>query len=160
MDEILDYFPEKIAQILSDNIGDEYSKLEEIRIRVQKPIILKFNNNEKIIKYLVSDDEILSILQLICENSIYSYQNQIAEGFITISGGHRVGISGSCVIENQKVININYINSLNFRISRQIIGCSEYVIKNILDTENNSVYNTLIVSSPGARQDYITERHN
>lgn len=156
MDEILDYFPEKIAQILSDNIGDEYSKLEEIRIRVQKPIILKFNNKEKIIKYLVSDDEILSILQLICENSIYSYQNQIAEGFITISGGHRVGISGSCVIENQKVININYINSLNFRISRQIIGCSEYVIKNILDTENNSVYNTLIVSSPGARQNNIT----
>ena len=63
-------------------------------------------------------------MQLICENSIYSYQNQIAEGFVTVSGGHRVGISGSCVIENQKVINIKHINSLNIRIARQILGCS------------------------------------
>ena len=85
-----------------------------------------------------------------CENSIYSYQKQIAEGFVTINGGHRVGISGSCVIENEKVININYINSLNFRISRQILGCSNNILKHILNLEENSVYNTLIVSPPGA----------
>ncbi len=151
MRNILDYFPEAISNILQENIDNNTSSLEEIRIRVQKPIILKFNNMEKIIKYLISADEILSILQLVCENSIYSYQNQIAEGFITIDGGHRVGISGTCVIENQKVINIDYINSLNFRVSRQIIGCSEFIIKNILDIENNSIFNTLIVSSPGSR---------
>ncbi len=151
MRNILDYFPEAISNILQENIDNNTSSLEEIRIRVQKPIILKFNNMEKIIKYLISADEILSILQLVCENSIYSYQNQIAEGFITIDGGHRVGISGTCVIENQKVINIDYINRLNFRVSRQIIGCSEFIIKNILDIENNSIFNTLIVSSPGSR---------
>ena len=116
MFNILKYFPEKIRSIIKEEIKDMYDYLEEIRVRVDKPIILKFSNLEKIVRYKVSPDEILNILQLVCENSIYSYQNQIANGFVTINGGHRVGISGSCVIEKGRVININYINSLNFRI--------------------------------------------
>lgn len=150
MEKILKYFPIKLENILKQEIGEKYNILEEIRIRVGKPIVLKFNNYEKIVRYQVNRDEILNILQSVCENSIYSYQKQIAEGFVTINGGHRVGISGSCVIENEKVININYINSLNFRISRQILGCSNNILKHILNLEENSVYNTLIVSPPGA----------
>ena len=149
MERILKYFPIKLENILKQEIGEKYNILEEIRIRVGKPIVLKFNNYEKIVRYQVNRDEILNILQSVCENSIYSYQKQIAEGFVTINGGHRVGISGSCVIENEKVININYINSLNFRISRQILGCSNNILKHILNLEENSVYNTLIVSPPG-----------
>ena len=91
----------------------------------------------------------MNILQLICENSIYSYQKQISSGFITLQGGHRVGIVGSCVIENNKIININYINSFNFRIARQVIGCSSNLLKHILDIENNNIFNTLIISPPG-----------
>ncbi len=151
MDKILKYFPEKIENILRNEISDEFNNLEEIRIRTSRPIILKLSDGEKIIKYSVSTDEVLTILQLLCENSIYSYQNQIVEGFITIKGGHRVGISGSCVIENNKIINIDYIFSLNFRISRQIIGCSNKIIKHIFNLESNSIYNTLIVSPPGSR---------
>lgn len=146
---IYEYFPEKIKELLEDNIGNDYGNLEEIRIRAKKPIILKLNDSEKIIKYIVSTEEIASTLQLVCENSIYSYQNQIANGYVTLDGGHRVGISGSCVVENGNVININYINSLNFRIARQVLNCSEYILKNILDNENSTIYNTLIVSAPG-----------
>lgn len=120
MNKILKYFPNQIRVIMNNEIEEKNKILEEIRIRVDKPIILKFSNSEKIIRYEVNSDEILNILQLVCENSIYSYQKQISEGFITINGGHRVGITGSCVIEKGKVININYINSLNFRIARQI----------------------------------------
>ena len=70
-------------------------------------------------------------------------------GFVTIKGGHRVGISGSCVIEDSKVININYVYSLNFRIAREIVGCSRLVLKEIINTEQETIYNTLIVSPPG-----------
>ena len=149
MKNILEYFPESMAKAINENIDNRLNKLEEIRVRVQKPIILKFDYIEKVIEHIVTYDEMLSILQLICENSIYSYQGQIAEGFITVEGGHRVGIAGSCVIENNKVINIDYINSLNFRISKQIIGCSNYILKYILDIPNNTILNTLIISSPG-----------
>lgn len=149
MEQILKYFPNNIKLLLEKELQDKKDSLEEIRIRVQKPIILKFNSTEKIVRYLITQEEILNILQYVCENSIYSYQKQIAEGFVTVTGGHRVGIAGSCVIENGKVININYINSLNFRISRQVIGSGEKILENILNLENNSILNTLIVSPPG-----------
>ena len=96
---------------------------------------MKFNDCEKIIKYTVSTEEVLSSLQMICENSIYTYQNQIANGFITVKGGHRVGLSGSCVVEDGKVININYIYSLNFRVAKQIVGSSNKFLQHILKLE-------------------------
>ena len=150
MNNILNYFPIRIKELIEYEINNKNDNLEEIRIRVNRPIILKFNLVEKIMNYYITEDEILNILQLICENSIYSYQSQIAEGFITIKGGHRVGITGSCVVENGKVININYINSLNFRIARMVLGCSENILDHVLDFENNSVFNTLIVSPPNS----------
>ena len=150
---VLEYFPEAIEKVLAVEVVENYEKLEEIRLRALRPIILKFRDDEKIIKYDVTTEEVLNVLTHICENSIYSYQNEIANGFVTVKGGHRVGISGSCVIENSKVININYVYSLNFRIAKEIIGCSQNILNEILNFEFNSIYNTLIVSPPGARKD-------
>lgn len=147
---ILKYFPEKIEKLIAVEVMDKFENLEEIRLRALRPIVLKLNDGEKIIKYNCTTEDILSCMQFICENSIYSYQNQISSGFVTIKGGHRVGISGSCVIENGKVININYIYSLNFRIAKEIIGSSNKILKEIINIEENNIYNTLIVSAPGA----------
>lgn len=147
--DILRYFPDNIRVVLENEINNNFI-IEEIRIRNSKPIILKLNNFEKIINYIVQTEDVLNTLQSICENSIYSYQNQICEGFITIKGGHRIGITGSAVIENNQVKNLNYISNLNFRIARQIIGCSNNIIKEIINQEGNTIYNTLIVSPPGA----------
>ncbi len=150
MNEILNYFPISIKSKILEEIKDKYNTLEEIRLRRNRPIILKFNNNEKVIKHETTSEEITSCLQSVCENSIYTYQNEIAQGFITIKGGNRVGISGSCVIEDGKIININYVYSLNFRIAKQVIGSGNKILKFILDTDNNTIYNTLIVSKPGS----------
>lgn len=53
-------------------------------------------------------------------------------------------------MENNKIINISNISSLNFRIARQIKGSSNKVLRYIINTENNNIYNTIIVSAPGA----------
>ena len=66
-----------------------------------------------------------------------------------MNGGHRVGITGEVVIENDKIKNISYIHSLNFRIAKQIEDVSFGLLKHILDIPNNSVFNTLIVGAPG-----------
>lgn len=146
--DVLEYFPNNIIGILRKEINiNNYKLLEEIRIRVNRPIILKFNNCLKKIDYVITTEDILRILEYITENSIYSYQKQICEGFITLRGGHRVGISGNVVVENNKVININYIYSLNFRISKEIIGVADNVIKKIYN--NGNIENTLIISPPG-----------
>lgn len=159
MQEVLNYLPNNIAELIQENSVDKLDKIEEIRLRLARPIILKYDDGEKVIKYSVSTEEIISSLQAICENSIYTYQNQIAEGFVTIKGGHRVGISGSGVMEDGKIININHIYSLNFRIARQILGSANKVLKYILDVEKNNIFNTLIVSIPGIRKDYDVKRY-
>lgn len=78
INNILKYFPEKLEKLILKEITDKQFKLEEIRLRAMRPIILKLNDEEIIIKYLLSTEEILSVMQRLCENSIYSYQNEIS----------------------------------------------------------------------------------
>ncbi len=152
MDEILRYFPNKIYQIFSNLLQENpqiANELQEIRIRVDKPIILKLMEKDLILQYNILQAEILQIVERLCENSIYAYKNQICEGFITIKGGHRVGLTGSCVIENGKIINIKYISSLNIRIAREVKNCSTRILREIIDIENKTIYNSIIVAPPG-----------
>ena len=148
---ILKYFPQGIRNKIEEYITktNNRNQLEEIRLRSNRPIILKFNLKEEILDYIVRQEELLETLQYICENSIYAYQNQICNGYITVKGGHRVGICGNVVIEKQKVINITYISSLNFRIAKQIIGCGNKALKYIVDEDKNNIFNTIIISPPG-----------
>ena len=150
IDGILRYFPQKVQELIKNNINDEeLEMLEEIRVRNNLPLILKIGQAEKVIDYKITTEDINYIFQKICENSIYSYQKQIANGFITVQGGNRVGIVGTAVLDgNDKVINFNYISGLNFRISRQIIGCSNKIVDEIFNG-CGGIYNTLIISKPG-----------
>ena len=152
--DIQNYFPERISEIINLKMNDislNYNVLEEIRIRVGKPIILKFRNKEIILaKCIVSKEEINNLFQKLCNNSIYTYQREIINGFITIKGGHRVGITGEAVLDKENIINIKYISSLNFRITHNVIDCSNFLLRYILNIETGEIYNTLIVSSPGA----------
>lgn len=154
MDKISKYFPIEIYKVLKNAIiQNPYAKIEEnlqeIRIRINRPILLKLKNIDILIEYIVTEKEIMQIVERICENSIYAYKNQISEGFITVNGGHRIGITGTAVIEQGKIINIKYISSLNFRIAREIKGASNKLLKEIINQEENNIYNTLIVSPPG-----------
>lgn len=149
-EEILNYFPCNISNLLKKEINEEIKiSIQEIRIRCNRPIIIKIRNMDKIVDYKINQCEVLQILERICNNSIYAYKNQICNGFITIKGGHRIGITGTAVVEDGKVINLKYINGLNFRIAREVLNCSNKIIGQIIDRKNNTIYNTLIVSPPG-----------
>ena len=115
------------------------AELDDLINNFDKNIILKIGQVDTILSHIASQEELLEILQIICDNSIYSYQTQICNGYITLKGGHRVGISGNAVIENGKVKNISYIYSLNFRIAKEVIGCSNKIIKDIIDLSNNTI---------------------
>lgn len=152
IEEILRYFPNQIYTLLKNTLTQDINlqkDLQEIRIRVGRSILLKTRQADIIIDYKINTNEILQILEKLCENSIYAYKNQICEGFLTVKGGHRIGITGTAVIEGTKIINLKYITSLNFRIAREVINCSTQLLKEIIDRESNSIYNTLIVSPPG-----------
>ena len=138
-EEFLKYFPQHIQTILNE---EDLNSIEEIRIRNNLPLILRFGQAQKILNYIINTEDINYIFQKICENSVYSYQKQIA-------------IVGTAVLDvNGQVANFNYISSLNFRISREIKGCSNCMINELIKN-NNSIYNTLLISPPGMRKDDI-----
>lgn len=152
LQEILWYFPLEIQSFILDSIKNQaliVNQLEEIRLRANRPILLKFRNYDVVLNYEIFIEDILKTLEKLCENSIYAYKNQICQGFLTIKGGHRVGITGTVVIEDNKVINIKYVSSLNFRIAREVINCSDNILPQIIDVENETINNTIIVSPPG-----------
>lgn len=150
--DVMEYLPENIKaeiKIYLEKQKEAENKIEEIRIRINQKIAIKIGQDIEVIGNKITANVLNETFENICEKSIYSYTKQISEGFITIKGGNRVGITGSCVIENGKVKNINYISSLNFRISRQIEDVSIPLLRYIIDIENDTIFNTMIVSKPG-----------
>ena len=150
VETILEYLSENIKIEIEKYLGQankEEQIIEEIRLRANRKMAVKISNRNIILEHIVTIEEMLETFQKVCEHSIYSYQKQICEGFITIKGGHRVGLSGSCVLENGKIINVNYISSLNFRIAREKKDCSNKILNYVIT--NEEVANTLIVSKPG-----------
>lgn len=146
---ILQYFPKHIKELIFENVNEAIGEfIEEIRIRLNRPIVLKIGQEVMVIQHIIQKEEIDEIFERICENSIYSYKKEICEGFITIKGGHRVGITGTAIIE-EKIKNINYISSLNFRIAREKKDSSKEIMQYIINPEENNIYNTLIISPPG-----------
>ena len=160
MREVFNFFSQDISNSLENNLKtDEINNIEEIRLRSNGKLIVKTNEMQRIIPYEVKIRDIIESLQIMCNNSIYSFQNQINNGFLTVKGGHRVGIAGNCVIENSKVINIKHISSINFRIAREVIGCGNSAICHIINHKLQSIYYTLIVSPPGIRKNNNTKRY-
>ena len=86
------------------------------------------------------------VFRLACDNSVYSCEDEIKNGYVTIEGGHRIGICGSAVIKNGEITYIKNISALNIRIARQAIGSAKEIFPVVLD---KYVRNTLIVSPPG-----------
>lgn len=160
IEDVIEYLPSLIKNQIEKYIekNNQKEKIEEIRLRTGQNLTLKIGQDMECINYKISKKEIDETFENICEKSIYSYTKQISEGFITIKGGNRVGITGSCVIENNRVKNINNVSSLNFRIARQIKDVSTPILKDVIDIENDTIFNTMIVSPPGARKNYNIKR--
>ena len=95
---------------------------------------------------IVTGNDIKRGMELVSRSSVYAFENEIRNGYITLSGGHRVGISGDAVTENGKISHIRTVQSLNYRFAREVIGAADSVIDRIFD--GGEIKNTLIVSPP------------
>lgn len=143
-EEIIRILPKKISTEVRSYIYD--GLIQEIRIKIGKPIILNLSNEEKILNYIATNEDMKEILVKISNYSLYAYEEEIKQGYITIKGGHRIGLAGECVISQGEIKTIKNISSLNIRISKEVPGCSNKLMPMI--TEGDRIYNTLIVSPP------------
>lgn len=142
--EILDILPKNIRELLENTIN--IGKLQEIRLKVNRPLYTYSNNKEEFFNYKTSLEEMKYVLQKISNYSIYAFEDEIKQGYITIKGGHRVGLCGTVVTENNVVKTIKNIVSINIRVAREIIDCSKEILPYMID--GDSVLNTIIISPP------------
>jgi stage III sporulation protein AA len=126
--------------------SSDINKLQELRIKIDKPVIFVSNNKEYIGKYKATTEDLKILIQRISNYSVYAFEEEIKQGYITIKGGHRVGICGKCVLENNTIKTIKNISSINLRICREVIGCSNTLMKYLL--EEHQILNSIIISPP------------
>ncbi len=93
--------------------------------------------------YRPSKEEIARIFACICRSSLYAYREDIKNGFITLKGGHRVGIAGKMLSDGS----VYEVSSLNIRIARQVRGCAGEIVEHIIKN-SSEIYSTLIISPP------------
>ena len=120
---------------------------EEIRIRINKPATIIYKDNEFITNEIFDRSKIERLVEKMTKSSVYTFTKDIADGFITISGGHRVGIAGTAVYEDGKIKNIKDISALNIRIAKELKGVGEGVFSEI--KRGNKIKNLLVISPPG-----------
>lgn len=155
--EILQYFPKELANLLDKIPKNVTVETQEIRLRSDKPIVINCTNKSYFITkfgvptacadanlLIINQNEILETFNNMCNYSVYSYQSEIRNGFITIKGGHRVGICGTAVINNYDIVGVKDISSINIRIARQVYLEDLNLIRKI-DAGNSGV---LLVGPP------------
>ncbi len=157
--EILPFLIPSIREVIQKIHADDLNNMEEIRLRAGKPLMVFYKKNDWFVAqngqltrsfseaYLVDQREIVKTLELMSENSIYAFQDEIKSGYITLRGGHRIGLSGKVVLQEGKIRNIKDFNGLNIRIAKEVKGCAKNIIKYIIKN-NSDIYNTLIIGPP------------
>ena len=151
-DRIRRVLPQNVRLALSrDALEDSY--IQELRLRIDKPLLMIYDGHERMIgsqrdgPYLVTKEDVREMLEYVSNFSLYAYEQEMKQGFITIEGGHRVGITGQAIIENGRVKNLRHISSINLRMSHEAVGCADPVFPYI--TREGRLLHTLIVSPPG-----------
>lgn len=141
---ILTVLPTNINKKISEYLS--YEEVQEIRIRSDSNIFVLTSDKEIVINYKVSNNIIKSIVQRMSSYSLYAFEEELKQGFLTIKGGHRIGVAGEWVNDHGKIKTIKNISSINIRFAREIQGCSKDVLPEIV--EHGEVLNTIIISPP------------
>ncbi len=157
---------EDIVKILSANlrrimerVNINYAMLQEIRLRVNVPFTIIYDGTEYFVSeqgklennamqgYVTMPNDIKETVEYISSFSLYAYEDEIRQGYITVQGGHRVGLAGKVILEHGMIKSVKHIAFLNIRMSHEVIGCGTCVLPYIFEQQN--ICHTLIVSPPG-----------
>lgn len=122
-------------------------ELEEIRIRVEKPIVISYRTKTQVTEIFPTQREVMEFFGYLCQDSVYAYEEERKKGYMTMKGGHRVGFTGEVVTVGEGEFFAKYICYLNIRIAHEWKNISKQVLPYLIEDEIPK--NTLIVSPPG-----------
>lgn len=158
-EEILRLFPERIRGRWQE-VAAQAEKLQEIRLRAGTPLTILVDGRERFVDSegrivdrqeaaaRQESAELEEILKHLCQYSIYAFADEIRQGFLTVQGGHRVGLAGQALLDSENhIVNLKYIRYLNIRIAHQVKGAADPLIPMLY--ERGRVVSTLLISPPG-----------
>lgn len=141
---------------LLEEAQPEYDKLYEIRLRVGRPLFLVYDGGERFlwkkgrtekgVPYLVTKEDLQETLEYLSGYSLYAYEEELRQGFLSIQGGHRVGVTGKVLLDGSRIRGMKYISCINVRLSHQVKGCATKVMP--LIQRKGHICHTLIISPP------------
>lgn len=148
-DQVLPYLPPGLRTAIACLPKEQLSTVHEIRLRAFRPVILMAGDNEicPVPPYIFQDTDALTTLQLIAGGSLYAFEDDVRQGFITIQGGHRVGIVGRVVLDQGKISTLKDISGFCIRIARQVLGAADSVMQYLVKPPRRLCH-TLIISPP------------
>jgi stage III sporulation protein AA len=133
-------------------------RIEEIRMRARRPLEVVTADGFAFVSpdgrpvvrpqgaYHVSEEDCLQTLNLLSHYSLYAFEEEVQRGFVTVAGGHRVGLVGKAVVENGRVRHLRDIAGFNVRIARERPGAAKGVLPLLLT--GGRLLSTMIVSPP------------
>lgn len=157
--EIFPYLPENVRQLLAVIEQTILDNVVEVRLRVNQPLLLVLPGRDYYVTingsvsvedkqaYFCTNTDINQVVQAISRNSLYALEEELRRGYITLEGGHRIGLTGQAVLEDGVVRTLKNFNALNIRLAREVKGCGNKVLPYLFD-KNNILRNTLLVSPP------------
>lgn len=155
--EILKNFSKNIREILA-RTPTTFEGLQEIRLRTDKPLMAVYGGEEFFVAadgtltkkpggtFIVSREEIRETMEYIAGYSLYAFEEELGQGFLTIQGGHRVGVAGRAVLDGDRVRSLKHISFINVRLAHQVLGCADRVLPYVAGEKG--VHHTLIISPP------------
>lgn len=130
----------------------DYDRLYEIRLRAGRPLFLTYDGGESFLKtrgqepYLVTREDLKETLEYASGYSLYAFEDEIRQGYMSVQGGHRIGITGKVILDGDRIRGMKYISCINLRLAHEIRGCADSVMPYI--RKENHIAHTLIISPP------------
>lgn len=158
--EIYPVLPFTVQSLIKQVPKHFFPHIEEIRLRQAKPLMIAVGNQDLMFDsnewttgatnpYIVTKEDMSRTLQLISQGSIYAWEEELKNGYLTLPGGHRVGIVGKALLEQGKLKTLKNISGFNIRVARAIPGVADKILPHLI-AKSGRIYSTLIISPPKA----------
>lgn len=121
-EEVWPLLPERYAVQLRER---DFEGLEELRFGCGRPLRLRYGRGERILSPPGTSAEVEEIVQRACRRSVYAHTQTIRQGYVTVAGGHRLGICGTGVVSGEELEGLRELSSLNLRIARELPGVAD-----------------------------------
>ncbi len=140
-----------VKNILSERVKRIVNSLpkgaiQEIRMTVGAPLSVTINGESYFSNVLIEKEDVDYTLSCVTRNSVYAVNDTMVRGFITYSGGIRVGIAGEFVYASGNLRTVKCVNSIVLRVPNNVYGIADKLIEKI--AFGKTVKNVLLVGPP------------